>query len=141
MVQYVIESSRAAEAVYRFLHERRAALFDQVKGVRLDFRNDKKVDALCELIAANPDVPVDAAPIENLALLSARIVVFLSGIDSEEAELHHVRRRPTDAEIVSLVFRKHLKGARLPEEWDGLPYAPPPMSPAAELGVDMGELS
>ena len=141
MVQYVVESGRAAEAVFRFLHARRVALFDQVRGVRLDFGRDAKVDELCALIAANPEIPVEAAPIEDRALLSARIVLFLSGMDSEETEIHHVRRRPTDGEIVSLVFRKHLKGARLPEEWDGLPYEPPPLAPAAELGIDMGELS
>ena len=141
MVQYVIESERAAEAVYGFLDRRRAALFDQVKGVRLDFRNNRKADALCATIAANPDVPVEAAPIEVRALLSARLVVFLAGVASETSEMHHVRQRPTDAEIVSLVFRRHLKGARLPKEWDGLPYEPPPMPAPQALGTGMGELT
>lgn len=141
MVQYVIEAERAAEAVYGFLDKRRAALFDQVKGARLDFRNNKKADALCATIAANPDVPVEAAPIEIRALVSARLVTFLMTVQSEASELHHVRQRPTDEEIVSLVFRRHLKGARLPREWDGLPYEPPPMRRREALPVDMDELA
>lgn len=141
MVQYVIESERAAEAVFGFLDKRRSTLFDQVKGVRLDFRNNRKADELCATIAANPDVPVEAAPIEIRALLSARLVVFLSGVASMEADMHHVRQRPTDAEIVSLVFRRYLKRVRLPKEWDGLPYEPPPMPAPQALGADMGELT
>lgn len=140
-MQYVIESERAAEAVYGFLDERRAALFDQVRGVRLDFRNNKKADALCATIAANPDVPVEAAPIEIRTLVSARLVMFLASVASESSEVHHARQRPTDEEIVSLVFRRHLKGARLPKEWDGLPYEPPPMRARPALSADMDELA
>lgn len=130
MVQYLIESESSAEAVNRFFEKHRAALFDQVRGVRLDFRNDKRADALCALIAVNRDIPLDAAPIEIRALLSARLVVFLAGLASKTSGMHYVRnRRPNEEEIVSLVFRRHLKGARLPQKWDGLPYEPPPLRP------------
>lgn len=141
MVQYVIEAERAAEAVYGFLDMRRAALFDELRGVRLDFRNNKKVDALCATIAANPNAPIEAAPIEIRALLSARLVTFLMTIQSGTPEMHHVRQRPTDEEIVSLVFRRHLKGARLPKEWDGLPYEPPPMRARQALPADIDEFA
>lgn len=141
MVQYVIEAERAAEAVYGFLDKRRAALFEQLRGVRLDFRNNEKVDALCATIAANPNAPIEAAPIEIRALLSARLVTFLMTVQSGTPEMHHVRQRPTDEEIVSLVFRRHLKGARLPREWDGLPYEPPPMRARQEPSTGMDELA
>lgn len=141
MVQYVIETGRAGEALYRFLLSRRVALLDEVRGVRLDFRNDKKADALCVVIANAPELPIDAAILEVRALLSARILVFLTNVASVEAEMRYVRRRPSDAEIVRIVFKRYLKGARLPRKWNKLPYEPPPMTPPQELGVDMGELS
>lgn len=130
-MEYVIDATRAGDAIHRYVRKHASTLTTGVQGTILDFGLNKNVDELCRRIAEDPDLPIDREPRPLLALMAARLMVFLARTTEEtDAELMKLPAAPTNRELQTAIFRRYIVKTRLPREWNGLPYEPPARRPA-----------
>lgn len=125
-MEYVIDATRAGDAIDRYVRKRRPEFTTNVQGTILDFSHNKMVDELCRRIADEPNLQLASEPRPLVALLAARLTVFMASTTAEtDAELMRLAKAPNDHELVSAVFRRFITKVKLPREWNGLPYEPP----------------
>lgn len=130
-MEYVIDATQAGDAIDRYVRKNRSSFTINVQGTILDFGLNKQVDELCRRIAANPDLPIGAEPRSIVALLAARLMVFMaSTTEATDAELLRMAKAPDEPELLSAIFRRYIAKVKLPRSWSGLPYEPPARRPA-----------
>ena len=130
-MEYVIDATRAGDAIDRYVRKRRPAFTIDVQGIVLDFGLNRQVDDLCRRIAADPDLPVGSESRPIVALLAARLMVFMaSTTEATDAELFKFAKAPDERELLSAIFKRFIAKVKLPREWNGLPYEPPARRPA-----------
>lgn len=129
-MEYVIDATRAGDAIDRYVRKNRSAVTVNVQGSILDFGLSKQVDELCRRIADDPELPIASEPRPTVALLAARLMVFMASTTAEtDAELMKMARAPSERELLSAIFRRFISKVKLPREWNGLPYEPPARRP------------